>query len=184
MTKRVFFDTDCISSFMWVGEKNIIEELFDVRIAIPEQVYEELSNPKVSHLKEQTDGLIKTGKATIESIELGSSAFLVYRKMTEFPAKPIIGKGEAAAIALAYVNNGILASNNLKDVSKYVEQYELDHITTLDILIMAEEKGIVSNLQCESIWRHMRRKHIRLPEGSYISNKMRNRKISNYNQLP
>ena len=58
MTKRVFFDTDCISSFMWVGGKNIIEELFDARIVIPEQVYEELSNPKVQHLKEQTDEMI------------------------------------------------------------------------------------------------------------------------------
>ena len=103
---------------------------------------------------------------TIESNDIGSSEFFVYRGMTEFPAKPIIGKGEAAAIALAYVKNGILASNNLRDVSKYVEQYELDHITTLDILIMAEERGIVADVECESIWRQMRRKHILLPEGS------------------
>lgn len=171
MTKRVFFDTDCISSFMWVGEKSIIEELFGARIVIPEQVYEELSNPKVKHLKDQTDEIIGAGKATIGSIELGSSEYYVYREMTEFPAKPIIGKGEAAAIALAYVNNGIVASNNLKDVSKYVKKYELNHVTTLGILVMAEEKGIISGHQCESIWRHMKRKQIRLPEGSYFDNK-------------
>jgi len=171
MTKRVFFDTDCISSFMWVGEKNIIEELFDARIVIPEQVYEELSNPTVKHLKDQTDEIIKAGKATIECIEIESSEYIVYKRMTEYPAKPIIGKGEAAAIALAYVNNGILASNNLKDVSQYVKKYELEHITTLDILIMAEKSGILSGLECESIWREMKRKRIRLPEGSYTDNK-------------
>ncbi|MEA3423983.1 MAG: hypothetical protein U9Q80_09345, partial [Bacillota bacterium] len=40
----------------------------------------------------------------------------------------IIGKGEAAAIALAKTYNGVLASNNLKDISKYVEKYELEHM--------------------------------------------------------
>lgn len=43
MTKRVFFDTDCISSFLWVDERNVIEELFNARIVIPEEVYEEIS---------------------------------------------------------------------------------------------------------------------------------------------
>lgn len=37
MTKKVFFDTDCISSFLWVNERNVIEELFNARIVIPEE---------------------------------------------------------------------------------------------------------------------------------------------------
>ena len=49
----------------------------------------------------------------------------------------IIGKGEAAAIALAKTYNGIIASNNLKDISKYIEKYNLEHVATGDILVAA-----------------------------------------------
>lgn len=53
MTKKVFFDTDCISSFFRIGQRNIIEDLFNARIVFPEEVYEELSHPRVSCLKKQ-----------------------------------------------------------------------------------------------------------------------------------
>ena len=171
MTKRVFFDTDCISSFLWVDERNVIEELFNARIVIPEEVYEELSNPRVPHLKEQTDKMIANGHATVDAIEEGSSAFIIFNKLTNIQNRPIIGKGEGAAIALAYTGSGILASNNLRDVKKYVKEYRLEHYTTLDILIMAEEKGILCETECESIWREMKQKGIMLPTGSYDENK-------------
>ncbi len=51
MTDKLFFDTDCISSFLWVDGTNIITELYDGRIVLPEPVYNELSNPCVPHLK-------------------------------------------------------------------------------------------------------------------------------------
>ena len=50
-TKKVIFDTDCLSSFLWVNEENIILDLFDGLIVIPDDVYEELS--KVKSLKEK-----------------------------------------------------------------------------------------------------------------------------------
>lgn len=37
MTKKVFFDTDCISSFFRIGQRNIIEDLFNARIVFPEE---------------------------------------------------------------------------------------------------------------------------------------------------
>ncbi len=171
MTKKVFFDTDCISSFFKVGERNIIEDLFNARIVFPEEVYEELSNPKVPYLKKQADELIENGTATIEAIMVGSNAYIIFRKLTHPFNNPMIGKGEGAAIALAYTKNGILASNNLKDVARYVKEYNLEHYTSLNILVMAEEKGLLSDLECESIWREMKMKGIRLPEGTYAENK-------------
>lgn len=49
----------------------------------------------------------------------------------------VIGKGEAASISLAKKHNGILGSNNLRDVQPYVEEFSLEHMTTGDILIEA-----------------------------------------------
>ena len=171
MTKNVFFDTDCISSFLWVNERNVIETLFSARIVIPEEVYEELSNPGVPHLKKQTDDMIEAGHATVEPIEEGTSAFFIFNKLTNLQNKPIIGKGEGAAIAQAYTGSGILASNNLRDVKKYVEEYHLEHYTTLDILIMSEEREVLCESECESIWREMKQKGIMLPAGTYNENK-------------
>ena len=171
MTKKVFFDTDCISSFMRIGERNVIEELFNARIVIPEEVYEELSNPRVPHLKKQVDEMIVNGFAVVQPIEVGSSEYIIFNKLTDPLNKPIIGRGEGAAIAQAYISSGILASNNLRDVKKYVEEYNLAHYTTLDILILAEEQGVLCDLECESIWRAMKQNGITLPEGSYQEHK-------------
>lgn len=179
MTKNVFFDTDCISSFFKVRQRNIIEELFNARIVFPEEVYEELSNPKVPHLKKQADEMINNGTATIESIAVGSNAFIIFRKLTDPFNKPMIGNGEGAAIALAYTNGGILASNNLKDVARYVKEYKLEHYTSLTILILAEEQGLLEELECEHIWRSMKRNGIMLPEGSYAENKLREKRNKN-----
>ena len=48
-TKKVIFDTDCLSSFLWVSKEDIFLELFKGLIVIPDEVYEVLS--KVEYLK-------------------------------------------------------------------------------------------------------------------------------------
>lgn len=48
-----------------------------------------------------------------------------------------MGDGEAAVIALTRENGGVIASNNLRDVKEYVEDYDLNLITTAFILAMA-----------------------------------------------
>lgn len=176
MIKRVFFDTDCISSFFKVGERNVIEDLFNARVVFPEEVYEELSHPGVPHLKKQADSMLAKGTASVEAINVGSNAFFIFRKLTSPYNRPVIGKGEGAAIALAYTEGGILASNNLRDVARYVEEYDLEHYTSLKILIMAEEQGLLTGLECESIWRAMKKNGIKLPEGNYEENKEREKK--------
>ena len=60
-----------------------------------------------------------------------------------FSDKPI-GKGEAAVIAHAKKHNGIVASNNTKDVMPFVEKYNLERITTGDILVMAFENKLIT----------------------------------------
>ena len=84
MTDSLYFDTDCLSAFLWVKAENILKTLYSGKIKIPQQVYNELSNPAINHLKMRLDS------------------------------------GEAAAIALASAACGIVASNNMKDVSVYI----------------------------------------------------------------
>lgn len=51
MTEPLFFDTDCISAFLWVDNESILSKLFPGRIIIPKEVYDELSHPGVNRVK-------------------------------------------------------------------------------------------------------------------------------------
>lgn len=85
MTEKLFFDTDCISAFLWVDNESILSKLFPHRIIIAKEVYKELSHPgvnRVKGLKDQVDKMIQDGDATVKSIIADTDAFDLYIKMT------------------------------------------------------------------------------------------------------
>lgn len=160
MTESLFFDTDCISAFLWVDNESILSKLFPGRIVIPKEVYDELSHPgvnRVKGLKAQVDMMIRSGDATIDTIVVGTDTYELYKKLTNNPAPghKIIGRGEAASISLAKEKQGILASNNLKDIASYVKEYGLTHLTTGDIMKMALDAGYIDEAQGNTIWANM-----------------------------
>ena len=160
MTEPLFFDTDCISAFLWVDNESILSKLFPGRIIIPKEVYSELSHPGVNPvkgLKAQIDIMIENREAIVETIMTGTDTYELYRQLTNNPepGHKIIGRGEAASIALAKEKQGILASNNLKDISIYVREYGLTHVTTGDIMKMAFDAGYINEEQGNTIWKNM-----------------------------
>ena len=169
MTDKYFFDTDCLSAFLWVRNENLLVKLYAGKIILPEQVYSELSHPRTPHLKKLTDALKNNGDILIESIEMDTEEYKIYCKLIINPDKgfKIIGKGEAAAIALAKTKGGILASNNMKDIQQYVEEYGLEHITTGDILIEALNKQYITENEGNIIWANMIAKNIKLPNNTF-----------------
>ena len=98
-------------------------------------------------------------------METGSAEYLDYLQMTTSPedGMRIIGRGEAAGIAMAKHREGTLASNNLRDVRLYVEKYKISHITTGDILIEAMDAGIITETDGNTMWAEMIRKRRILP---------------------
>ena len=169
MTDLIFFDTDCISAFLWVNGESLIAKMYGSQIVIPEAVYEELSNPRVSHLKERIDHLVTDGIARIMSIDITTTEYELYRAMTKGYQKgwKIIGKGEAASISLAKKYGGILASNNLSDINVYIEKFSLKHKTTGDILVDAYVKKLITEEEGNRIWLDMLRKRRKLGADSF-----------------
>ena len=157
MTDSLYFDTDCISSFLWVKEERILISLYAGKIKIPQQVYNELSYSGTPQLKMRVDALISNGDAEIESILTDTPEFKFYLKLTTSPDEghSIIGKGEAAAIALASISGGTVASNNLKDVAAYVSELGIRHITTGDILIVVFEASLITEDEGNATWNAM-----------------------------
>jgi predicted nucleic acid-binding protein len=93
----------------------------------------------------------------------------LYYELAVSPPKgeKIIGKVEAAAIALAKTHNGIIASNNLKYISKYVEQYGLEHVDTGNILVATLNEGYIDEQTGNLIWKNMIAKRRILPTATF-----------------
>lgn len=165
MTDKLFFDTDCISAFLWVKEENILFKLYPGKIILPKPVFSELSNPSIPHIKRKINELCLSGDVSTKEILVNTEEYKLYCELAISPPKgeKVIGKGEAAAIALAKTYNGIIASNNLKDISKYVEKYNLEHKTTADLLVEALNKGFIDEAAGNQIWTNMIVKRRMLP---------------------
>ena len=174
LTERYFFDTDCLSAFLWIRGESILAKLYSGRIILPAQVYEELKF--VPHLRQRADDMKAAGDLSVESMEVDSAEYRDYYMMTSSPEEGmrIIGKGEAAGIAMVRARGGILASNNMKDIAAYVEKFGLQLVTTGDILKEAMEKEIITEQEGNLLWQNMLRKRRKLPAASfteYLENK-------------
>ncbi len=174
--RKLFFDTDCISAFLWVGVDAILPKLYPGRIIIPEPVYNEISNPRISHLKQRIDILKAKGLVKVAPIQFGEPEYDLYMKMANAPekGKTIIGKGEASVLALAKEREGIVASNNLRDIMQYINEFKLAYMTTGDIMIEAYEKSLITEEQGNSIWASMLAKRRKLGAISFSEYLKRN----------
>lgn len=139
----------------------------DYDICVPKQVYDEINRPikALQIIQNNLATLISNGDATVaDDFEIDSPDGELYLKLiTIGDGFYSIDSGEAAAIVLTKFNNGILASNNLRDVSFYVKQYNLEHITTVHILLKAYKDGIIDEAQGNAIWQRMIAAKRRLP---------------------
>ena len=164
MINKLFFDADCLSAFLWVNREDILFELFPKKIVLPKQVYVELCHPSILHFKRKIDQFAQRDKLSIKEILLDTEEYHLYYELAFSPPKgeTVIGRGEAAAIALAKIYNGVIASSNFKDVAKYARKYNLGHVGAGDILVAAFNARYIDEAEGNNIWHNMRARR-RLP---------------------
>jgi predicted nucleic acid-binding protein len=123
----------------------------------------------MAHLKVRVDKLLLVGQARLETISTDTQTYKLYYQLSSAPATghAIIGKGEAASIALAKNYDGIVASNNLRDIRIYIKGFGLRHITTGAILREALERGYITEVQGNKIWTSMLAKRRKLGAASF-----------------
>ena len=169
LTNTLFFDTDCLCAFLWVGNESLLPRLYPGKVVVPRPVYTELCRPTIPHLKARVDALVKQNLIIIQDINIDSEEYETYYELTEAPKnhRKIIGNGEAASISLAKKYGGIVASNNLSDIADYISEYHLQHTTTADILVDAYSRNIITESQGNKIWSDMVAKRRRLGASSF-----------------
>ena len=168
VTAPIFFDTDCLSNFLWIEREDILLKLYEGRIYVPEAVYKELSNPAVSHLGKRIEQLDWDDILEIECIYRKTPVFDLYYSLAINPPEnqKLIGRGEAAAIAIAKFHDGIVASND-RDVEVYINEYALGRLTTGRILADALTISYITEGEGNQIWAMMQRKRARFPEATF-----------------
>ena len=169
MNKPVFYDTDCLECFLFVDAGYILEKLFS-KIIIPEQVYNELMVENTPSVVKANFKKLKEGFVEIREIPFASQEFTTYKSIENgfwSETGKVCGSGESAAMALAHLNNGIVASNNLRDVEEYVESLDIGLITSSMILSRAVEKEIISENTASSLYAGMINNGINLPYDSF-----------------
>lgn len=166
LIEPIYFDTDCVSAFLWVKHEYLLHSLYPGRLFIPYETYSELS--RVPHLKERTDTMIADQQLQIEHILIDSEAFEIFSTLTTPKSgRMAIGNGEAACIALASIHKGLLASNNMRDVAHYVRTYNLKLITSPSILEAALDRKLIDEVQGNTIWASMLAKRRKLPNATF-----------------
>ena len=162
-TDKTFFDSDCFSSFLWANAEHIMLKLFKGRIVLPQAVVDEIS--RVNHLYSKLEQYINNGDVKVQDICVQDEAFKYYQKFTVSPEKgyKVIGEGEAAVLALAKAEDGIAASNNLRDIKRYIDDLGIKHITTAVILEEAMKNKHITEKEGNRIWKKMIEKKRKLP---------------------
>lgn len=163
--KEIFYDTDCLSCFISINDVTILKEMFE-KVIIPYEVYEEFS--RVIILKKRIDDLHYEGFLEIRDFDVESESYTLFLKLCdgEFTGRKI-GDGETAAITLAVENNGILASNNTRDINDAVKHFNLTRIKTGDILVKAFNCGMITEKEGNKIWKKMLNQKRYLTEESF-----------------
>ena len=178
MTDLIYFDTDCLSSFLWVSREYLLIRLYKGKIILSQQVYREITI--VPQLKVKVDKFIDSNEFTRCDFQIDSSEAVLYMQLTKHPEKgrKIIGNGEASVISLAKCRDGIVGSNNLKDIREYLDDYNLRHISTAEILNDALNQKLIDIKVGNNIWRDMRNRNIWLPAESFSDYYARNSHFS------
>jgi len=163
----VFFDNDCIASFLWIQRVDIVVDLFGTRIRIPSEVIRELE--RLKHTKSghtvyrDLQRFMSTHTYMQVSMPITSDIYEMYQRLIDGHCGKRMGSGEASVISHALQEHGIVASNNLKDVEPFCSKYNLELVSTEDILVAAVIQKVISFEVGEKTWSDMVNKKRKLP---------------------
>lgn len=162
----IFFDADCLILLTFVRRLDILYSLYAGRIYVPDVVYTiypyEIQKP---WQRNQIDDGIQNGHITIAEIAAGSPEHSLYLKLKTNCNGKRIGSGEAAVLALAKSRDGVIASNNLRDIGQYAIDNNIQYTTTSRILVEATNKGLILLEEGNEIWDTLAKNQFRLPKG-------------------
>ena len=153
---KILLDSDVVRHFINGNQLLVLSGIFPNRFVMLDKVKNELCRSK--------------------SIVLQVNNFLTMTRVPviPFPSDRVIlkeyailsrefGEGESACMAVARHQQQFIASSNLKDISKYCKMHGITYLTTMDILLEAFNKGILTKAQCDTFIQDVKANGSKLP---------------------
>lgn len=164
--KLILLDADIISHFISGGQFGLLPSIFSNKKVILDIVAHELRAAK--KFKTYIDNVISTGFIKEIDFKTDREIIIEYSKLSK-----TFGKGESACMAYCKFNKDVLASSNLKDISRYCKENEITYLTTMDFLAQAYKSTQLSEQECNDFIKQVKSVGSKLPVDSikdYLNN--------------
>lgn len=139
-SKSVLLDADVLIHFYKGDKLGLLPDIVNpLRLCLLEKVYKELKYG----VKSYVDQMITYKLISEKSIEEDNNIYLETIKLSSK-----LGIGESACLAYARFKNEVIASSNLSDIAEYCNSHQIDYMTTMDLLVIALDKKIMTAKEC------------------------------------
>jgi len=160
---KILLDCDVVIHFLKGGKILELPTIFPGRFVMLDKVHNEL-------LKRNSNVLaigifLKSAKIPVIPMPTDPAIIKEY-----FLLKKAMDDGESACLAVAKHTKEYVASSNITQIASYCRQHGIVYYTTMDLLVEAINKGIMTDAECNIFIQEVISKGSRLP----------NIKINNY----
>lgn len=155
---RILLDCDVIIHFTKAGQQLLLPKIFPNRFVILDKVKAELDKRKKSIVA--LENFLEWSKIAVIPFPKDKEILIEYARL-----KSNMGDGEAACMAVAKHTKDYIASSNLNDIKAYCNYFGIVYLTTMDILLEAYHRGILTEVQCDTFIKEVKSKDSKLIDG-------------------
>ncbi|MCK5764221.1 MAG: hypothetical protein KAH05_08880, partial [Clostridiales bacterium] len=160
-TPKILLDADVVSHFIKGGQLLILPKLYPNQLVILNKVKKELKNIKNVRFKTQVDNFLRI--SGVEQKDFPED-FKVIKEYARLKKELSLGEGESACLAFArFDEKYMVASSNLSDIEEYCRENNIIYLPTMDILVAAYNKGMLTKDECNNFITTAKNKGSRLP---------------------
>ena len=145
--KLILLDADVVIHFTNANELALLTGFFKGRLLIHQAVIEELIVHKNSYIAVTNLLLFKQIQEYVIPSHLRSHVLKEYARIKREGAD----SGEAMCMAIARLDDKIIASSNTRDITAYCREYQIEYMGTLDILYKIYQSGQIDEAKFDYI---------------------------------
>lgn len=139
--KKIILDADVIIHFIKGNLIGILPQIFTNKYYLLDYVFNEVFK---GSLRTEVENLFRFG--LVHELEFENNLEVV-KEFARLKKKH--GIGESACMAYCKYNKDVIGSSNIKDIKIYCEQNNIQYITTMDFLLEAYHKKILTEAECD-----------------------------------
>jgi predicted nucleic acid-binding protein len=154
---KILLDSDVIRHFIKGEKLQLLFSMYGDHLVIVDVVKNELL--RSGQIVTQVSNFISFN--SIEVLTFPTDNFEILREFSRL--KKRFGDGESACMAIAKFQRHIIASSNLRDIKLYCENNKIMYKTTMDILMDALDKEMLTEDECNEFISQVKKRNSKLP---------------------